>query len=96
MAEKVRVGLTHWMRPPEGQPTEEGLIPGDAGYVDPHAEAMEEWRGIDKQGSFGPDGEAPLKGRRGIAGVGRVGGRVAPQGRKQMVTGSTSGTILAP
>ena len=53
-------GQTFWMRPPQGQPMEDGTMPGEEGYVDPHAEAMEQWLDIDKQGSFGPGGKAPL------------------------------------
>ena len=53
---------THWMRPPQGTATDEGLMPGDEGYVDPHAEAMAEWEDIDKgsTGGFRPDGTAIL------------------------------------
>ena len=74
----VQPGLTYWMRPPEGAQTEEGLMPGDAGYIDPHAGAMEEWRNIPyKQGTgaeygpntysqgagqLSPEGSAPMSG----------------------------------
>ena len=56
----VQPGLTYWMRPPEGQPMDDGTMPGAAGYIDPHAGAMEAWKDIDKQGTFGPGGRAPL------------------------------------
>ena len=44
------------MRPPQGQTTEEGLNPGDPGYVDPHGEAMEEFNQI--QGALNEEGGA--------------------------------------
>jgi len=59
MAEGVKAPLTYWMRPPQGAQTEEGLLPGDEGYIDPHAAAMEEWRNIPyRQGTgaeYGPN-----------------------------------------
>ena len=56
----VQPGLTYWMRPPQGQNMDDGTQMGEEGYIDPHAGAMEGWLDIDKQGSFGPDGKAPL------------------------------------
>ena len=56
----VQPGLTYWMRPPQDQPMDDGTMPGEAGYIDPHAGAMEAWKDIDKQGTFGPGGRAPL------------------------------------
>ena len=51
MANTVRPGLTYWMRPPQDTPMEDGTMPGEAGYIDPHAGAMEEWMNIpNKQG----------------------------------------------
>ena len=64
--EDKEVGLrpkTTWMRPPQGTATDEGLMPGDPGYVDPHAEVMKEWEDIDKNpmtGGFRPDGTVIL------------------------------------
>ena len=54
--------LTTWMRPPQGTATDEGLMPGDPGYVDPHAGVMAEWEDIDKgsTGGFRPDGTVIL------------------------------------
>ncbi len=53
---------TTWMRPPIGTATDDGLMPGDEGYVDPHAETMADWNNIDKNstGGFRPDGTAIL------------------------------------
>ena len=69
----VQPGLTYWMRPPEGQPMDDGTMPGDAGYIDPHAGAMEAWKDIDKQGTFGPGGRAPLHSDKKYGqGVGRT------------------------
>ena len=68
---------TFWMRPPEDTPMEDGTMPGEAGYIDPHAGAMEDWRNIDKQGTGGeydpntyskgagqlsPEGSVPMSG----------------------------------
>jgi len=59
---EVAPPLTTWMRPPTGTATDDGLMPGDDGYVDPHAETMDEWEDIDKNetGGFRPDGTAIL------------------------------------
>ena len=61
-AETVEPGLTHWMRPPQGQNMDDGTQMGEEGYIDPHAGAMEEWLDIDKgpTGGFRPDGTAIL------------------------------------
>ena len=66
MAEYVKAPLTYWMRPPEDSPMEDGTMPGEEGYIDPHAAAMEEWRNIPyKQGTgaeYGPK-KSPFKGQ---------------------------------
>lgn len=98
---------THWMRPPQGTATEEGLMPGDPGYVDPHAEAMTEWKDIDKgkTGGFRPDGTVILHSdpdsahSLSLAAQSEGGGygkkRKAEMSRGQMnLTGSKGSTIL--
>jgi len=104
--DRVEPGLTHWMRPPQGQQMEDGTMPGEEGYVDPHAGAMEEWLDIDKgpTGGFRPDGTAILHSDSEglLAGEGderRSGGygkkRVGEQSRKQMnLTGQRGNSIL--
>lgn len=56
----VPTGITTWARPPQGQAMDDGTMPGDPNYVDPHAEAMATWNNIDKgpTGGFRPDGTA--------------------------------------
>ena len=88
MAEKVRAGLTYWMRPPQGAQTDDGLLPGDEDYVDPHANAMEQWRGIAAREYGDQSGLSAVGG-----GYGKK--RKGEESRGQMnLTGSQGSSIL--
>jgi len=78
---------TTWMRPPTGTATEEGLMPGDDGYVDPHAETMEEWEDINKQKGFKPDGSVYLHSESESGRGEEEGGNYQGTGKKHRGTG---------
>jgi|10_taG_2_1085330.scaffolds.fasta_scaffold06489_3 hypothetical protein len=78
---------TYWMRPPTGTATEEGLMPGDDGYVDPHAETMNEWEDINKQKGFKPDGSVYLHSESESGRGEEEGGNYQGTGKKHRGTG---------